>query len=69
MGLKNEAREELIDSLVWSMACLLDGTGNLQHRKKVMVPFLGFQVDGKEEVIFDEGCVALHEMIEFDDER
>lgn len=59
-----DAKEELTEMLLFNMACLLDGTGNLQCGDKSMVPYLGFLLDGEEQVIFDDQRTMLHELID-----
>ncbi|GAB5562884.1 MAG: hypothetical protein SynsKO_45310 [Synoicihabitans sp.] len=62
--LKEEEKEELIENLMWNVSSLLDGTGNLEHEGKALVPYLGFQLEQEEAVIFDEGNIALHELLD-----
>ncbi len=52
--------------LQWNMACLLDGSGNLLCENKVMVPHLGFEVDGDDDVVFDQGTTVFHELLDLD---
>ena len=64
-GLDESTKEALIDDLVFNLATLLDGTGNLEHKGKVMVPYLGLKVsDENENVVFPEDWQALHNMLE-----
>ena len=67
--IKAGEKEELIESLMWNVSSLLDGSGNLQHDNKAMILYLGFQVDGEEEVIYDEGNIAFHEMLSDGDDE
>jgi hypothetical protein len=45
--LKGTKKEELKEALLWNISSLLDGSGNLEHEGKALIPFLGFQVDGE----------------------
>jgi len=58
---KNE-KKELVSSLVFNLACLLDGSGSVEHKKKALVPRLAFQLDGEESAVIDDGSIALHEL-------
>jgi len=55
-------KKELTSSLVFNVACLLDGSGSVEHKKKALIPRLAFQLDGDQSAVIDDGSIALHEL-------
>jgi hypothetical protein len=62
-SISQEKKEGLIQTLVFSTASLLDGIEDSTCDDKAMIPQLGFQVEGEEEVVFNDGNIFLHGMI------
>jgi len=66
--LDKDEKGELTSSLKFGLASLLDGTGNCEHSGKALVPMLGYldpeNPEDESTVIFDDGKVALHELIQ-----
>ena len=64
--LSKGAKKELAQSLTFSIASLLDGTGSLTHEKKQLIPHLAFELQGEKFMVIDDGAIALHELCELD---
>jgi hypothetical protein len=59
-------RKQLAQSITFSLASLLDGTGSLEHDKKQLVPHLAFQLEEEADAVVDDGTIALHELCELE---
>jgi hypothetical protein len=57
-------RKDLAASLVFHIASVLDGTANIDHKRKPLIPHLSFQSGDSDLAIVDDGTVALHELLE-----
>jgi hypothetical protein len=62
--LSKKEKKELAQSITFSVATLLDGTGSLEHKKKQLIPHLAFALVGAKSAVIDDGAIALHELCE-----